>query len=239
MTRAPLHLRLPLAGLLLAVALGVSACAPSVAPLDGPPEFDAKTAGIPGQVETFFGYLAGGQATAALRMTDLAIDESAADAPLLGDEVYETLTDRPTLKNVGEPKISDDGDDAEIDVTYAVGADERSETVRLEFVEKSGGVPEHWVLLVDSGSEGFDATGASDLPSGTRYSVNGVDVTSAFENLSGSSPRVMAFAGTYPLEITVPGATPMTETITVDVDTLFGTTSADGKLSGFADSLGG
>jgi hypothetical protein len=222
----------------MAVALGVSACAPSVPPLDTPSLPDTKTAGLPGQVETFFGYLAGGQAGAALRMTDLAIDENAPNAPLIGDDAYASLSARPTLMDVGEPKVSDDGARADVDVTYAVGADERSETIHLEFVEQSGDVPEHWVLLVDAASEGFDATGAADLPSGTRYSVNGVDVTPAFEDLSGSSSRVMAFAGIYPLEITVPGATPTTETITIDVDTLFGTTSADGKLSAFADSLG-
>ncbi|QCQ15904.1 hypothetical protein [Microbacterium sp. RG1] len=210
-----------------------------MAPLDGPPEFDADTAGLPGQVETFFGYLAGGQAAAALRMTDVAIDESAPGAPFIGDEAYESLMDRPSLKNVGEPKVSDDGTLADIDVTYAIGADERSETLQLAYVDKQGDIPAHWVFVVDPASAGFDAAGAADLPSGTRYSVNGVDVTSAFENLSGSSSRVMAFAGTYPLEIAVPGATPTTETIAIDVDTLFGTMSADGKLSGFADSLGG
>ncbi|GAA2589427.1 hypothetical protein [Microbacterium binotii] len=199
---------------------------------------DLNAAAIPGLVETFFGYLAAGDSGAAVRMTDLPFDESARDAPFIDDAAYQSFSDRPTLREVGEPQVSDDGNRADVDVTYAVGESERTESIELEFVKAANGVPDHWVFLIDTACAGFDASDASLLPDGTRYSVNGVDVTAAFSNLAGASPRVMAFAGTYPIEVAVAGEQPATVTITIDVDTLFRASDDDGKFRDLAAQLG-
>ncbi|GAB3153848.1 hypothetical protein GCM10027058_23220 [Microbacterium neimengense] len=227
---------LALAGAVLSLAMTITACSsPEVAPV-GPA--DLSTAAIPGVVETFFGYLTAGESGAAVRMTDLPFDELATDAPFIDDAAYQSLSDRPMLREVGEPQVSDDGNRADVDVTYSVGESERTESLELEFVKAANGVPDHWVFLVDTTRAGFDAADASLLPEGTRYSVNGVDVTAAFSNLAGASPRVMAFAGTYPIEVAVAGEEPATVTVTIDVDTLFGASGADGKFRDLASQLG-
>lgn len=223
-------------GAVLALAVGLAACSPP--PLEGPDEFDPSTAGIPGQIENLFEYLSEGDVRAAVRMTDFAVDENAADAPLLGDEAYVSLDDRPRLEDVGDPQVSEDGNRAEVSVTYLLGETERTETLDLERIPAQGGVGEHWVFVVDPETAGFDASGALLLPPDTQYRVNGVDVSAAFANLSDTAPRVMAFAGTHPIEITVAGADPATDTITVEVDTLFGTTTADDELRAFASEQG-
>lgn len=223
-------------GAVLALAMTMTACSsPEVEPV-GP--VDLSTAAIPGVVETFFGYLSAGESGAAVRMTDLPFDESATDAPLLDDAAYRSLPDRPTLTEVGEPQVSEDGHRADVDVTYTVGKSERTESLELEFVKAVNGIPDHWVFLVDTSRAGFDAADASLLPEGTRYSVNGVDVTEAFDIVGATSPRVMAFAGTYPIEVAVAGPTlATTMMIMIDVDTLFGTSGADGKFRDLASQL--
>jgi hypothetical protein len=223
-------------GALLALTVGLAAC--SSQPIESTPQFDPSTAAIPGQIENLFGYLEAGEVRAAVGMTDLALDANAADAPLLGDDAYTGLDARPQLKEVGEPQVSDGGTRARVSVSYAIGQTERTETLELEHAEAEGDVPAHWVIVVDPETAGFDASGADLLPSGTEYSVNGVDVSGAFRDLSGEAPRVMAFAGTYPIRITVAGADPAADTVTIEVDTLFGTTTANDQLRTFAAEHG-
>ncbi|MFJ4045609.1 hypothetical protein ACIPV2_07705 [Microbacterium sp. NPDC089987] len=218
----------------LCLALVVSACAPE--PALEPIDSSTDELQIEGTVENFFELLRDGDARAAALMTDLEIDIDAEEALLLDDGVYSKVGSRPELVDVGDVSVS--GDEARAEVRYLVDEVTREETLELVRIPKQGTVPEHHLIRLSPEAAGADMTGAELLPDDTVYRINGVDVTAAIRAAveqaprTGGTPRVLAFGGDYPIEVTVPGGGGFTDTFLLEVPMFAGGDSSGG---GFVD----
>lgn len=218
----------------LGISLALSACAPA-SPVQ-PIATSIDDLQAEATVENFFELLEDGDARSAALMTDLDVDIDAGEALLLADEVYSSVDSRPELVEVTRAETVADG--AQVQVRYQVGDDTRDETMHLVRIPKEGTVPEHRLVHLSSETVGVDMSGAERLPDGTEYRINGVDVTAAIvaavQNASatGGTPRVLAFGGSYPIDVVVPGGDGFTDTFLLEVPTFVGGDSAG---EGFAD----
>ncbi len=221
----------------LSIALTMSACAPE--PPVEPIASSIDDLQAEATLENFFELLEDGDARAAALMTDLDIDIDAEESLLLDDAVYSTVDSRPELVEVGEVKVS--GEQAQAEVSYLVGEATREETIELVRLPKQGTVPEHWLIRLSPETVGADIAGAELLPEDTVYRINGVDVSAAIRaavddaSATGGTPRVLAFGGRYPIDVTVPGSDGFTDSFVLEVPMFSGGDSPDG---GFADFVG-
>lgn len=193
-------------------------------------------------LRNFFGYLAEGDARAGALMTDVVVDLDADEALLLEDSVYAQIESKPGLVDVGDVSVS--GDEIQAQVNYQMDGVEHDETLELVIVEKTDTVPEHSLIQLSPEMVGFDVTGAELLPEETVYLIHGVDVSAAFREAVASSaadessPRVLAFGGSYPIEITVPGPDGFTDTLLLESSTFYGGDGTDGEFAEFVHAHG-
>lgn len=224
----------------LSIALTMSACAPE--PPVEPIASSIDDLQAEATLENFFELLEDGDARAAALMTDLDIDIDAEESLLLDDAVYSAVSSRPELVEVGEVKIS--GERAKAEVSYLVGEATREEAIELVRIPKQGNVPEHSLIRLSQETVGADITGAERLPQDTVYHINGVDVSAAIRaavdhaSATGGTPRVLAFGGSYPIDVTVPGSDGFTDSFLLEVPMFAGGDSPDGGFAEFVREHG-
>lgn len=174
---------------------------------------------------------------------ELYLDLEDPPSILLTPEVYAQVENRPKILSIDEVTLSDDEEDATATVTYELAGNERSDTFDLHLLaENEQGSPDY-AIVIPKEEFGLDATGVELLPADTEYRIHGVDVSAAFldareQATDGTTPRVPAFGGTYPLEITVPGENGFTDTLELQTSTFYGGDGTDGQLADLARSHG-
>jgi len=163
---------------------------------------------------------------------------------LLTPDVYTFVQDRPKILSLDDATVSKDEEDATATVTYELAGEELTDTfdLRLIGVDESGSWD--YAIVIPKEEFGLDATGVELLPADTEYRIDGVDVSAAFHEArgwigpDGAVPRIPAFGGTYPIEITVPGENGFTDTLELQTSTFYGGDGTDGKLEEFAHAHG-
>ncbi|MGO1921429.1 MAG: hypothetical protein ACTH07_08680, partial [Microbacterium sp.] len=201
--------------------------------------------GAESSANSFFSLLAAGDIAPEFVQVEPAVDldlEKPLSA-LLTPEVYAQVQDRPKIQSVDDVAASEDGEDATASVTYELAGEELTETLDLRLIAAHDDKPWDYAIVIPKDEFGIDATGVELLPADTEYRIHGVDVSAAFKEARGWSdngevPRIPAFGGTYPLEITVPGDNGFTGTLELQASTFYGGDGTDGELAAFAHAHG-
>jgi hypothetical protein len=240
--------RSPLAAAAMAgLVLALSACAASEPdPAPTPDDLFSAEDGVRTSVNSFFGFLAlGASEAAAAEKTDLGVDPESDLALLLSDGVYMYNENRAKLLEVADISVSADEEHGQATVTYELSGTELTEQIELvRTAEADGDQPDDYAVMLPKDAVGFDPTGAELLPPDTVYRIGEADVSAAFREAAGWAgsdgelPRLPAFGGTYPIEITVPGDGGFTDTLTLTTSTFYGGNDTDGALEDFAHAHG-
>ncbi|MRG59794.1 hypothetical protein GE115_07925 [Agromyces sp. CFH 90414] len=229
------------------LALALGACSTPSEPEPTPTSddlFSAK-AGVTSSINSFFGFLAlGASEAAAAEKTDLDVDLESPLALLLSDGIYMYNDDRAKLLAIDEVSVASDEEHAEATVTYELAGSELTERIELVRIAEHDDQPDDYAVMLPKDAVGFDPTGAELLPPDTVYRIGEADVSAAFREAigwagtDGTLPRLPAFGGTYPVEITVPGDGGFTDTLVWQTSTFYGGHESDGALAEFAHAHG-
>lgn len=162
---------------------------------------------------------------------------------LLTPAVYSQIQDRPKILSLDDATVSKDEKDATATVIYELAGDEHTDTFDLRMIAEHETQSPDYAIVIPKEEFGIDATGVDLLPADTEYRIHGVDVSAAFHEARGWStdgivPRIPAFGGTYPLEITVHGDNGFTDTLQLQTSTFYGGDGTDGELTESAHAHG-
>lgn len=238
---------LAIAAAVSALVLALSGCAPEPAPSPSPVSTEdlyPADASAESSVSLFFGMLAAADVdTGAFSVPGANPDLENPLSMLMTPEVYSQIENRPIIQSVDEVTVSQDAKDATATVTYELDGEDHTDTFDLRLITENEGKPDDYALVLPKDTFGLDAAGVELLPADTEYRIHGVDVSAAFSEArgwatDGTVPRVPAFGGTYPLEITVPGDNGFTATLELQTSTFFGGDGTDGQLTEFAHAHG-
>lgn len=239
---------LPAAGAVL--ALGLAGCTTSPSdPTPSPTSTESLATaaeGVSSSSNLFFSLLAAADIDPDAVQIEPAMDLDLEKplSMLLTPEVYAQIEDRPKILSLDDVTVSDDEKDATASVTYEMAGEELTDTFDLRLVGEDAPQSPDYAIVIPKAEFGIDATGVELLPADTEYRIHGVDVSAAFLEArgwstdDGTTPRIPAFGGSYPLEITVPGAKGFTDTLELQTSTFYGGDGTDGKLTEFAHSHG-
>ncbi|MDR2321273.1 MAG: hypothetical protein LBE60_06460 [Microbacterium sp.] len=237
---------IPAAAIVLGLALSGCTAATEPAPTRTPSEslFSAAD-GVRASGNLFFSLLAAGDVDPKAVLTDPAtdLDPGKPLSLLLTPDVYAQVKDRPKILSLDDVTVSKDEKKATASVTYELAGAKRTDTFELRLTAEPEKQPADYAIVVPKEQFGLDATGVQLLPANTEYRIHGVDVSAAFREArgwaaGGTVPRIPAFGGTYPLEITVPGDNGFTDTLELRTSTFYGGDGTDGKLTEFAHAHG-
>lgn len=230
-------------------ALGLSGCSTAVAPEPSPtssaPLFTAED-GVESSTNLFFSLLAAADIdpdTVQIE-PEVDLDLELSLSGLLTPEVYAQIQDRPKILSIDDVTVSKDEEDATASVTYELAGEELTDPLELRLVGEHETQSPDYAIVIPKEEFGLDATGVELLPSDTEYRIHGVDVSAVFHEArgwqsdDGTVPRIPAFGGTYPIEITVPGENGFTDTLELQTSTFYGGDGTDGKLTEFAHAHG-
>lgn len=230
------------------LALASGGCTPVVPPSPTPTATDvdrfSAADGVRSSTELVFALLAAGDEKGAADELHPAVDLEQPLALLLTPSgVYTQIEDRPEILSVDDVTASDDGETGTATVTYEMAGAEHTDTIDLRRTgEDERGADDYAIVISDDGF-GLDASGVELLPADTVYRILGVDVSAAFLEArtlaeGDQVPRIPAFGGTYPLEITVPGPDGFTDTVMLQTSTFLGGDGTDGVLRDFVAAHG-
>ncbi|PKI91260.1 hypothetical protein CW368_08370 [Actinomycetales bacterium SN12] len=157
--------------------------------------------------------------------------------------LHSRIEDRPIIRSVDDVSVSKDGKRGRVTVTYDMADVEHTDTLQLKLKSDNEARPDDYAMVIPQDRFGLDASGVERLPADTVYRIHGVDVSEAFLEAraladGGDVPRIPAFGGTYPLEITVPGADGFTGTVMLQMSGVLDGTGTDGVLSAFVGQHG-
>lgn len=193
----------------------------------------------------FFSLLAAGDIAPEIVQIEPAMDLDLEKplSTLLTPEVYAQIQDRPKILSLDDVMVTSNEEDAKASATYELAGSELIDTVDLRLIAEHDNEPWDYAVVIPKEEFGIDATGVELLPPDTEYRIHGIDVSAAFHEArgwidNGEVPRIPAFGGTYPLEITVPGENGFTDTLELQTSTFYGGDGTDGKLAEFAQAHG-
>ena len=244
-----LRRRLPIAlAPALALALTLGGCMPATPPSPTPAPTDVEhfsaEDGVRSSVDFVFALLAAGDEEGAAEELHPVVDFEQPLALLLTRSgVYTQIEDRPKILSVDDVTASDDGKSGTATVTYEMAGAEHTDTVELRRTSANELGADDYAIVTSEEDFGLDASGVELLPADTVYRIHGVDVSAAFLAARALAdgdevPRIPAFGGTYPLEITVPGPNGFTDTVMLQTSTFLGGDGTDGVPGAFAAEHG-
>ncbi|GAA5152993.1 hypothetical protein GCM10025768_22000 [Microbacterium pseudoresistens] len=231
------------------LALGLAGCTTSTSePTPTPTNTESLASaadGVSSSANLFFSLLAAADIDPDAVQVEPAVELDLEEplSVLLTPEVYAQIEDRPKILSLDDVMVSGDEKDATASVTYEMAGDELTDTFDLRLIGENPPQSLDYAIVIPKDEFGIDATGVDLLPADTEYRIHGVDVSAAFLaargwSTDGTVPRIPAFGGTYPLEITVPGVEGFTDTLELRTSTFYGGDGTDGKLTEFAHSHG-
>lgn len=236
------------AGAAAVLAVALSGCAASAEPAPSPTNTESlytAADGAESSANSFFSLLAAGDIAPEVVQIEPEVDLDLEKplSVLLTPTVYSQIQDRPEILSLDDVAVSKDEEDVTASVTYELAGNELTDTFDLRLIAEHDNKPWDYAIVIPKDEFGIDATGVELLPADTEYRIHGVDVSAAFHEARGWSddgevPRIPAFGGTYPLEITVPGENGFTDTLELQTSTFYGGDGTDGKLTEFAHAHG-
>ncbi len=226
------------------LALVLVGCMPAAPPSPTPSSTDVELFsaedGVRSSVDFVFALLAAGdEESAAENLYPAVAFEQPLALLLTRSGVYTQIEDRPKILSVDDVTATEDGKSGTATVTYEMAGAEHTDTVELRRTSANERGADDYAIVTSEEDFGLDASGVELLPADTVYRIHDVDVSAAFLAARALAdgdkvPRIPAFGGTYPLEITVPGPDGFTETVTLQTSTFLGGDGTDGVLRDFA-----
>lgn len=241
--------RLPIVlapAVVLALALGgcMPAAPPSPTPAPTDVELFSAEDGVRSSVDFVFALLAAGdEGSAAENLFPAVAFEQPLALLLTRSGVYTQVEDRPKILSVDDVTASDDGKSGTATVIYEMSGAEHTDAIELRRTGANERGADDYAIVTSEEDFGLDASGVELLPADTVYRIHGVDVSAAFLAARALAdgdevPRIPAFGGTYPLEITVSGPNGFTDTVMLQTSTFLGGDGTDGVLRAFAAEHG-
>lgn len=229
-----------------ALALALSGCNATQAGMPSPTaEEDLYPAesNVETSIMTYFTLLSMNQPDSVAELSLPEVDLESDLAMLLDPAAYLSVEGKPKFVAVDDVTLSSDEDDATATVTYEMNGAEQTEKIELTRIGEYDDKPDDYAVVIPDGLWGIDPTGAELLPAATVYKLGGWDVSAAFRDAigwagDGPLPRLPAFGGTYPLEITVPGEGGFTDALELTSSTFYVGDGTDGALEAFARAHG-